>query len=147
MRATTSKKRTRRKSPKSQLYANLARVGIWRVVIEYDGCGDSGCIADITLYDADDKVITMPETQVAYTTEASGFNYKTNRPSTPRKTCTGPLREAIETWCYDLLELHFAGWEDNEGADGSIELNVPLNTASWEHNRRFTDTSTEQLGV
>lgn len=139
---TASKTRSRRANPKAQLYANLARHGITRVVIEYDGSCDGGCIGDVTLFDADDKIMPMPETRVEFTIGSREYNPKASRFEPQRKLRTGPLREAIENWCYDLLELHFPGWENNDGADGIIELNVPMNTGTWEHNRRYTETAT-----
>jgi len=136
------KKRPRRADPKAQLYANLARHGITRVVIEYDGSSDSGCIGDITLFGIDDKIMPMPEAQVEFTVETRTYNQTTSRFNPTRQLRTGPLREAIESWCYDLLELHFPGWEINDGADGTIELDVAMKTGGWEHNTHYTETST-----
>lgn len=147
MSTTTSKKRSRRTTAKAQLYANIARHGIWRVVIEYDGCGDSGCINHITLFDVDDKVMSMPEQQVKYTTESRVYCEKTKRHKPKRKSCTGPLRDAIKMWCYDLLELHFPGWEIDDGSEGTIELNVPTKSGSWEHKTRYLETSSNALEV
>lgn len=140
-------KRTSRTTPKAQLYANLARHDIWRVVIGYDGSGDSGCIGHIQLYDADDKVMPMPEQQVNYTTETRAYSEKTKGFEIQRVARSGPLREAIATWCYDLLEVHYGGWEIDGGSDGTIVLNVPTKTGSWEHNAHYTETSTDEREV
>ncbi len=147
MSTTTSKKRTCGTTAKAQLYANLARHGIARVAIEYDGCGDSGCISHITLFDIDDKVIPMPEQRVKYATESRVYCEKTKRYEPKRKSCTGPLRDAIKAWCYDLLELHFPGWEIDDGSEGTIELNVPTKSGSWEHKTRYLETSSNALEV
>ena len=147
MRTTTTQTRSRRKTPKAQLYANLARHGIARVVIEYDGCGDSGCIGDITLFGTNDRVMKMPDRKVKYSTESRIYSEKTKRYEPMRRSCTGPLRDAITTWCYDLLEVHFPGWEIDDGSEGTIELNVPLKTGSWEHRTRYLETSSHALEV
>jgi hypothetical protein len=147
MSANTPKTRACRANSKSQLYANLARYDIWRVVIGYDGSGDSGCIGYIELYDADDKVKAMPEQQVTYTTETRVYDEKTKRFEKKRVSRSGPLREAIESWCYDLLEEHYGGWEIDGGSDGTIVLNVPTKTGSWEHNSHYTETSTYEREV
>lgn len=142
-----SRKRTGNTKPKTQLYANLANHGIARVVIEYDGSCDSGCIGEIELFGIDDKAMPMPEGRVKYTSKVREYNEQTKQYESRRKSCAGPLLEAIETWCYDLLELHFPGWEIDDGSDGTIELNVLMKTGTWEHNARFTDVSTETLEV
>lgn len=147
MRTTTSQTRSSGKTPKAQLYANLARHGIARVVIEYDGCGDSGCISGITLFDVDDKVMPTPKQQVKYMTVSRVYCEKTKHYEPKRRSLTGPLREAIETWCYDLLEVHFPGWEIDDGSEGTIELNVPVKTGSWEHRTRYLETSSNALEV
>lgn len=147
MRSTTSQKSSKGKSPKAQLYANLARHGISRVVIGYDGSGDSGCIGYIQPYDADDNVMAIPEQHVTCTTEVRVYNEKTKRFEQKRVSRSGALREAIETWCYDLLEEHYGGWENDGGADGTIVLNVPTKTGSWEHNSHYTETSTFEREV
>ena len=147
MSSTVSQKRPSRTTPKAQLYANLARHNIWRVVIGYDSSSDSGCIDHIQLYDADDKVMPMPEKQVKYTTENRVYSDKTKGFEIERVVRSGPLREAIATWCYDLLEEHYSGWEIDGGSDGTIELNVPAKTGSWEHNAHYTETSTDEREV
>lgn len=147
MSTIASQTRSSGRTPKAQLYANLARHGIARVVIEYDGCDDSGCISDITLFGADDRAMPIPDSQVKYTTESRVYSEKTKRYEPRRKSCTGPLRDAIKTWCYDLLELHFPGWEINDGSEGTIELNVPMMTGSWAHNTRYIATTSNALEV
>lgn len=142
MTATTSKTRTGRANPKAQLYANLARHCITRVVIAYDGSADSGCIGDVTLFGVDDNAMPMPEAQVEYMVDLREYNPSTGGFELQRKSRTGPLRDAIENWCYDLLALHFPGWEINGGADGTIELDVPKKSGTWEHNTHYIETST-----
>jgi hypothetical protein len=147
MSTTTSRKCRSLAKPKAQLYGNLARHGILRVVIEYDGCGDSGCIGDITLFGVDDKLMPMPEKQVRYTTESRVYCEKIKLYVPKRTSRSGPLREAIETWCYDLLELHCPGWEIDDGSEGTVELNVPMKTGTWQHSTRYLATSTNDLEV
>ena len=46
---------------KSALFDALAAAGIQTVVIEFDGCGDSGQLENITGLDAENAEITLPE--------------------------------------------------------------------------------------
>jgi hypothetical protein len=135
------------KDPKAQLYANLARYGVWRVVITYDGCADSGCIEGIEVFGPDDAVIHMPDQQVDYTTNATTWNEKEKRFDQQRVSRTASLHDAVKSWCYDLLEEHYSGWEIDDGSSGIIELNVGSKTGTWEHSIRYTESTTHEMEV
>ena len=55
----------RKKKDKAADYAALAALGIAKVEITYDGCGDGGSIEAVTAYDATGQIIeALPETQL-----------------------------------------------------------------------------------
>jgi hypothetical protein len=128
---------------KAELYANLARFGICRVVITYDGCNDNDCIQSIETFGPDGIAMRLPDEQVTFSCTTTVWNSSHKR----RETRTRSLREAVETWCYDLLEQHFYGWENEDGASGTIELNVELQTGCWQHSENYVATTTHEMEV
>jgi hypothetical protein len=50
-----------------------------------------------------------------------------------------PLRDAIETLCYDYLEQEHGGWENNDGAYGEFQFDVAERTIELEFSSRYTD--------
>ena len=132
---------------KAQLYGKLAKLGINSVLITYDGCGDSGCIESISALGADNLEINLPERSVAIDMVESKFDYKTKRFVSVNATRFVPIREAIENWCYDLLEQHFPGWEINDGSDGTIEIDVVKKTATLEHDDNVMRTNSHKVVV
>ncbi len=130
---------------KAQIYAKLARLGITTVLISYDGCGDSGCIESLEAYDPNGKTIQLPKREVTIDFEESQWDAATAsfiRVGVKRKL---PIAKAVESWCYDLIEQHFAGWELNEGSQGTIELDVAKNVATLEHDENVMTTTTHTV--
>ncbi len=46
-----------------------------------------------------------------------------------------------------MLEAHFSGWGDNDGAYGTIEIDVAQGIAHLTHNARFMSVHTETAEV
>ncbi len=103
---------------KEEILLCLRLVGAARVVIEYDGCGDSGQIESITVLDTQQREISAPE------------NDKT--------------MQALRDFAYDLLEARHPGWENNDGAYGEFIWDVAEDQLSHTHNDRFTDYNTTE---
>lgn len=51
------------------------------------------------------------------------------------------LRDGIETLCYNYLEQHQGGWENNDGAFGEFVFNVAERRIELEFNGRFSDST------
>ena len=54
------------------------------------------------------------------------------------------LKNAVFDLFYDLLEDHYAGWEDNEGSFGEFAWNVMADTIQLVHNTRSVEFETEE---
>lgn len=131
----------RKKKEKAADYAALDALGIAKIEIIYDGCGDSGCIEEATAYDEAGQVIeTMPDTLVTITVRDTVWNEVTDKcePRFIERQVT-PW-EAIKHWCYDILEDHFPGWEIDGGANGTITIDVKRRRGRLDHEARFTET-------
>ncbi|RTL70315.1 MAG: hypothetical protein EKK41_12790 [Hyphomicrobiales bacterium] len=133
---------------KAEINERLAKLGIATVLIGYDGCGDSGCIESVEARGADNQKIELPKKLVSITLQ--DWNYDSDKPgyvvtrTVKRKV---PIQEAIENWCYHLLEDHFPGWELNEGSQGTIEFDIAKKSAEFEHGENVYTTHTRRLVV
>ncbi len=59
-------------------------------------------------------------------------------------TLSQPLREAIETMSYALLESSHGGWENNDGAYGDFVFDVAAGTIALDYNERFSTSENYQ---
>ena len=113
----------RKKKETAADYAALAALGIAKVEITYDGCGDSGCIEDVTVYDeAGDVIEALPDKPIAVTVRDTVWNEAERKHEPRHEVRNVGVREAIEHWCYELLEDHFPGWEIDDGSNGTITI-------------------------
>ena len=97
----------------------LQDAGVARVLIEYDGCGDSGQIESITFLGGDGRRVDL---------------------STEVELSSGALMELF----YDLLETRHPGWENNDGATGEFVWDLIADTLIHTHHDRFTDYDTTE---
>ena len=98
-----------------QLASELAATGVARVLVLYDGCGDSGQIEDIECRSADGEILEL----------VSG---------------DGVLKNLL----YDLLEARHPGWENGDGACGEFVWELASGSLHHTHHDRFTDYDTTE---
>ena len=101
---------------KTAVFDALAAAGISSVIVTFDGEGDSGQIEEYRCYKGD-----AADASRTTTIELQQAAWSTGRDSTAG---ISPLREAIETLCYDYLEQEHGGWENNDGAFGEFTFDV-----------------------
>ena len=105
----------RKAQAKQNLFELLrGREDLAAVDVEYDGCGDSGQIECITFLDATGQAVEVEDTA---------------------------LTNAVEEYVYSLLP---GGWENNEGAFGTVHVDVAAQKAHVEHSARFEDYDTSE---
>lgn len=132
---------------KAKLYANLARLGITTVVINYDGSCDSGCIESIKALGSDNREVSLPDRPVVVELIESNWDTKTTTFVRRNVKRSVPICDAIESWCYDLLEQHFPGWEINDGSSGTITLDIVKKSATMDHGENVMKTYTHRVEV
>ena len=132
---------------RSQIFAKLARLGIASVKITYDGSSDSGCVESIEALGPDKITVVLPDTPASITVIESKWDPETSTFKRQSVRRTVPLEEALESWCYDLLERHFSGWEIDDGSSGTIRLDVVKRTANWVHEQNVMETITHRREV
>lgn len=96
----------------------LTTMGVARVEVTYDGCGDSGQIEELHYLNAKGEPLAP---SIAEADE-----------------------ERLTQFFYDLLEMRHPGWENNDGAFGEFTWDVAADTLHHTHNMRFTDYETEE---
>ena len=95
---------------KESILPALAKAGVAKVVAEYSGYGDSGAIDDICYLDSDDKRVTL----------------------TGDAACVTGLEDAL----YEYLP---AGFEINDGGQGTLTVFVKDGKVALDHNENYTD--------
>jgi len=93
----------------------LREKGISKLVMHYDGCGDSGDIEDVVAFSF-----------------VSGTEASMEVPELDKK--------AIGDAAYNALEGQCGGWEINEGSFGDIVFNTVSEALTIEHNQRIEST-------
>lgn len=94
------------------LLPRLKQWGVSRVVVEYSGYGDSGGIDGIAYLDANGQAVNMALV----------------------KTASDP---AINEFAYECLPL---GFENNEGGQGTLTIDVLAGTVTIAHSENYTAT-------
>jgi len=117
---------------KAVVFDALAEAGIDRVILTFDGEGDSGQIEEVTARKKE-ELIGMPEFSVTLRSVPWGSEIITST--------TTPLSEAIESLCYDYLSQEHGGWENNDGGYGDFTFDVAKRTIELDFNARFTDST------
>ena len=118
---------------KTAIFDALAAANITKVVVDFDGEGDSGQIDSIVAFTGE-ELTKMPVTTVTI----RQVQYGKPEPFPVEST----LDQAIETLCYDYLEDMHGGWENNDGAFGEFTIDAVNRTIELEFNARFTDCET-----
>jgi len=96
----------------TEIIPRLKQWGVSKVQAEYSGYGDSGCIDGITYLDAHDQPVNMDMVRSASDPE-------------------------IENVLYEFLP---AGFEINDGSQGTLTVDVAAGTVTIEHGENYTET-------
>ena len=121
---------------KTALFDALAAAAIQTVVIEFDGCGDSGQLENITGLSAENAEIPLPEDEIEFR------EVQFEGPS--MAVVKRPVRDVLETLAYDFLEQTHDGWENGDGGHGEFTFDVATRSITLDYNERFTDSTNYQ---
>lgn len=114
---------------KAALLNALMLAGVTRVVVSFDGYGDSGQIENVEAQAGDDPV-TMPVATIQLA-EAVWDQAEPKRSSVS-------IAEAVESLAYDVLGRTHCGWENNDGAYGDVIFDTAEETITLDYNERYT---------
>jgi hypothetical protein len=121
---------------KDAVFRLLRTARATEAVIEYDGEGDSGQIESVNLYSAANA--PMPDKPL------SG---RAKQTLSALHLFKDTLHGALEAYAWELLWMHHDGFENNEGAYGTITINVVKETIEIEHNARIAEVFTSSKEV
>lgn len=114
---------------KAALLRALGGAAIAKVIVRFDGAGDSGQIEEVTAFGEDGTERPLPDTQV----ELQKISFGEDAPT----KLSEQLDEAIDTLAYALLQSSHGGWENNEGAYGEFTFDVAANLITLDYNERY----------
>ncbi len=114
---------------KTVLLNALALAGVTRVVVSFDGYGDSGQIEHVEAQSGDNPV-TMPGAAI----EIAEAVWDQTEP----KRSFISIAEAVESLAYDVLEKTHCGWGNNDGAYGDVIFDVAEGAIALDYNERYT---------
>lgn len=131
-----------RKNNKEALFNHLRRLKIGSIDVRFDGSGDSGQIESIDFYSSKGgkKGIKVSDKEAVEGYVAhQGTSYhpedKENKKPSYRShnwRLRLNLKDAVEDFCYSILEHKHAGWEINEGSFGCFTFAVGDNDLTCE---------------
>lgn len=113
---------------KAALLNALALAGVTRVVVSFDGYGDSGQIENVEAQAGHD-VVTMPGAAIEIA-EAVWDQTEPTRSSIS-------IAAAVESLAYDVLEKTHCGWGNNDGAYGDVIFDVEEGVITLDYNERY----------
>lgn len=112
--------------------------GVQTCIVTFNGGGDDGQIGDI---EVSPKKTDFFERSVCGVKIKTGtlWDAKTGSAVQHYKTEV-TVEELIEDVCYQVLEKHFCGWEDNEGSFGEFRFNMKTRKIELDFNNNFTQS-------
>ncbi|WP_337847801.1 DUF6878 family protein [Sphingomonas sp.] len=113
----------------------LLEHGVTRVEIYYDGGGDEGSVGDVLAF-AGDEATVLP----AILCDHFALQY-----SGAVESRTMQLEDALSAFAENAVCDHHCGWENGEGAHGTITIDVATGTVNLTHNERFIDYDTTEM--
>lgn len=122
---------------RTALFDALAAAGITRVVVRFDGYGDSGQIEDITAYDASGAETGLPD--------APRITLLRTQHGAPEAVSeVHGIGDALESLAYGFLAETHGGWENNDGAFGDFTFDVVRRTIALDYNERYAASVNHQ---
>ena len=143
------------KEKKTMLFNMLKVLGGHRVIVHFQGGGDSGEIEQGILYDANEKEIDMTGITYDWDSEQTNFDPQTNKWVTVESTNQTELSDILRIVTETMLENEGLDWYNNDGGQGqltidltktppTVVLTVGLNyTSTEEHEFDFTEDEDE----
>lgn len=119
----TRLKRETRTEDRATVMAALKACGITKVVMRYDGYGDSGGVEEC--------VVEGGQGQESLTTPIQ--TTLVDWPSGEKTIQMLPLRDVLETLTMQYVDVEHDGWENNEGGSGDVTFDPVADTITVSH--------------
>lgn len=131
------------------LLGALRELGLNKVGVEYRGSGDDGgieatVIQPVGSHDWFDPTEEFERHRITlWWSDAQSWNSSIRGAKVARRTMT--LSEAINDFTEELLDLHFGGFENNDGGAGSVVFDVGERQIRIDHEWNVMTTESEQV--
>jgi hypothetical protein len=140
---------------KQKIFNFLSFCKVSNVYINYSGYGDSGAIDSVSFYSGSSpekekeikssKIDSWPKISGLLRYEGGFYGSIYNNDQGQQNIEDNiTISEAIENFCYDILEFNHPGWEINSGSNGEIALDVRKKTIKLVHNEIIETTETHE---
>ena len=120
---------------KTTLLTQLNLLGAKRVVVTFQGGGDDGQIEEVFMVDNNDTYIDIPNDMIAWTTLTYGSQQSEQKQI--------KLTDALEDLCSRALDNTGLDWYNNDGGQGSLEINFKENPPSIKLNVGINHRTTD----
>jgi len=122
----------------------LREAGAKEVLIWFDGSGDDGAIEGVYIY-KEDHARVDPSFEVPYAISSS--RWEGNKRIEEVKVKMFPVSEALETFCYEVLEETGIDWYNNDGGYGHMEITLDPVEIKLEINKRYIEVNTHSFDI
>lgn len=129
---------------RERLLAALSALSIQTAVIDYSGGGDSGDVSEL--------VVSPPE-QMTQVTQATVIlrcvrgEWRDGKYHPIVEDQPVLLRQALEDFTLDWVNATHGGWENNDGGQGTVTINVADNTFVLEHTEFYTESHSYEYAL
>ena len=125
----------------------INKLGIEKIEVVFDGCGDSGQMEDITVFSkTEDQNINLNKIPIGKVQFTTGTQYNGDGTTTKRtEVREATFADIVEEICYNLLAERHGGWEINEGSYGTFTLDFINKKIHLEFNERIETVETSEI--
>lgn len=118
---------------KEILFDILEKNAVDVVTVTFDGGGDDGSLEPSDLPEKVANILVEGSKVCQGTTWKDGKSRKNWK-----HDCT--VEEVIEGICYEVLEILYEGWENNDGAFGDFTFDVKKRKILFDFNERYVES-------
>ena len=127
---------------RAAIFDALRADGVARAVASYNGSGDNGGPEGVQ-YELPDGRTLEPIPEVLQYRETCEWSGGTWQMTVTLKDW--PLDDAITDVAMELVDEHFGGWENGDGASGEVVFDTADGSVVIEHRAYFTDSDYQEV--
>lgn len=110
--------------------------------VSFDGSGDSGSVESAEIWDGNKNLNML--FSVDYLETSSSWSKDTGWVKT-ESVKRMPVKEALESLCYELLENTGIDWYNNDGGYGELCITLDPVEIKLEVNTRYTEVNSDEF--
>ena len=119
------------------LLTALTALGITELVVRYEGGGDSGDVAEVTVM----PETIMPQLAIEQITHRYVItDYRDNQYHYHAEERQLSVNEALHDFALEWVDVYHSGWENNDGGSGTVTIQVANNRFQLEHTEYYTES-------